>query len=50
MISGARRIDVTTPIPERRMRTEDQVRFLASCPLTRGLALTEDQLESLSRV
>ncbi|MFD2351430.1 amidohydrolase family protein [Nonomuraea ferruginea] len=50
VIKGGRRIDLTTPIPERRMRSTDQVRFLASCPLTRGLALTEDQLEKLARV
>ncbi len=50
VIKDGVRIDVTTPIPERRMRTEDQVRFLASCPLTRGLALTAAQLEKLARV
>ncbi|MFG1949076.1 amidohydrolase family protein [Nonomuraea sp. NPDC048826] len=50
VIKGGRRIDITTPIPERRMRSTDQVRFLASCPLTRGLALTEEQLEKLARV
>jgi imidazolonepropionase-like amidohydrolase len=50
VIKGGRRIDVTTPIPERRMRSTDQVRMLASCPLTRSLALTEQQLESLSHV
>lgn len=50
VIKGGERIDVTTPIPERRMRAVDQVRFLASCPLTRGLALTEDQLERMAHV
>ncbi len=50
VIKGGERIDVTTPIPERTMRAVDQVRFLASCPLTRGLALTEDQLERMAHV
>jgi imidazolonepropionase-like amidohydrolase len=50
VIKDGNRIDLTTPIPERRMRSTDQVRFLASCPLTRGLALTEEQLEKLSHV
>ncbi len=50
VIKGGTRIDITTPIPERKMRATDQVRFLASCPLTRGLALTEDQIEMLSHV
>ena len=40
----------TTPIPEHRPRASDQVRFLAACPLTRSLALTEEQLERLSHV
>jgi len=50
VFSDGRRIDLTTPIPARTMRSSDQVRMLASCPLTRGLALTEDQLERLARV
>ncbi|WP_019873880.1 metal-dependent hydrolase family protein [Sporichthya polymorpha] len=50
VIKEGRRIDLTTPIPERKMRSSDQVRMLASCPLTRGLALTEEQLEKLARV
>ncbi|NWJ72628.1 amidohydrolase family protein [Pseudonocardia sp. ICBG1122] len=50
VIKNGRRIDLTTPIPERTMRSSDQVRMLASCPLTRGLALTEDDLERLARV
>jgi imidazolonepropionase-like amidohydrolase len=50
VFKGGERIDIVTPIPERRMRSSDQVRFLASCPLTRGLALTEEQLEKLARV
>ena len=44
------RVDLTTPIPEHRPRTSDQVRFLAACPLTRSLAFTEEQLERMSRV
>ncbi|MGQ0844134.1 MAG: amidohydrolase family protein [Sporichthyaceae bacterium] len=50
VFKGGERIDLITPIPERKMRSSDQVRMLASCPLTRGLALTEDQLEKLARV
>ncbi|GLZ51614.1 amidohydrolase family protein [Actinomycetospora sp. NBRC 106378] len=50
VIKDGRRVDITTPIPERRQRASDQVRFLAACPLTRSLALTEDDLERLSHV
>jgi imidazolonepropionase-like amidohydrolase len=50
VLKAGRRIDLTTPIPEHRQRTSDQVRFLASCPLTRSLAFTEEQLERLSHV
>ncbi|MCD2187903.1 metal-dependent hydrolase family protein [Actinomycetospora soli] len=50
VIKDGRRIDITTPIPERTQRASDQVRFLAACPLTRSLALTEDDLERLSHV
>lgn len=50
VIKDGKRIDITTPIPEQRLRTSDQVRFLASCPLTRSLAFTEEQLEKLSHV
>ncbi|MBW0115057.1 metal-dependent hydrolase family protein [Pseudonocardia abyssalis] len=50
VIKGGKRIDITTPIPEQKLRTSDQVRFLASCPLTRSLAFTEEQLEKLSHV
>ncbi|HEY9390325.1 MAG TPA: amidohydrolase family protein [Mycobacteriales bacterium] len=50
VISRGRRVDLTTPIPERRVNPGEQVRFLASCPLTRSLALTESDLERLSRV
>jgi imidazolonepropionase-like amidohydrolase len=50
VISRGQRIDLVTPIPERKINATEQVRFLASCPLTRSLALTEDDLERLSRV
>ncbi|GAA3237181.1 amidohydrolase family protein [Pseudonocardia petroleophila] len=50
VIKDGKRIDITTPIPEQKLRTSDQVRFLASCPLTRSLAFTEEQLEKLSHV
>ncbi|MBW0089406.1 amidohydrolase family protein [Pseudonocardia sp. KRD-184] len=50
VIKGGKRIDITTPIPEQKLRSSDQVRFLASCPLTRSLAFTEEQLEKLSHV
>jgi hypothetical protein len=50
VIKDGKRTDLLTPIPERKMRSTDQVRFLASCPLTRGLALTEEQIEKLSHV
>ena len=50
VISRGRRVDLLTPIPERKVTASEQVRFLASCPLTRSLALTEDDLERLSHV
>lgn len=50
VISRGKRVDLVTPIPERKVSSGEQVRFLASCPLTRSLALTEDQLERMSRV
>jgi len=50
VIKEGKRTDLVTPIPERKLRATDQVRFLASCPLTRGLALTEEQIEQLSHV
>lgn len=50
VIKDGKRVDLTTPIPERKPRPSDQVRFLAACPLTRSLALTEEQLERLSHV
>lgn len=50
VISRGKRIDLVTPIPERKVSPTEQVRFLASCPLTRSLALTEADLEKLSHV
>ncbi|HEY0777512.1 MAG TPA: amidohydrolase family protein [Gemmatirosa sp.] len=50
VLKAGTRIDLATPIPEQRARTSDQVRFLASCPLTRSLAFTEEQLERFSHV
>jgi imidazolonepropionase-like amidohydrolase len=50
VISRGRRIDLVTPIPDRKVSATEQVRFLASCPLTRSLALTEADLERLSHV
>ena len=50
VIARGRRVDLTTPIPPRKISSTEQVRFLASCPLTRSLALTEDDLEKLSHV
>ena len=50
VVARGKRIDLVTPIPERTVSASEQVRFLASCPLTRSLALTEDDLEKLSHV
>ena len=50
VVKAGKRIDLTTPIPEHKQRTSDQVRFLAACPLTRSLAFTEEQLERMSHV
>lgn len=50
VIARGRRVDLATPIPPRKVSSTEQVRFLASCPLTRSLALTEDDLEKLSHV
>ena len=50
VIKDGKRTDLVTPIPERKQRTSDQVRFLAACPLTRSMAFTEEQLERLSHV
>jgi imidazolonepropionase-like amidohydrolase len=48
VISRGRRIDLAAPIPERKVRASEQVRFLAACPLTQALALSEDDLVALS--
>lgn len=48
VISRGVRVDTESPLAERRVRPSEQVRFLASCPLTQQLALTEDDLEKLS--
>ncbi len=50
VISRGRRVDLVTPIPERKVSSTEQVRFLASCPLTQGLALSATDLERLSHV
>lgn len=50
VIARGQRIDLVTPIPERTVSSSEQVRFLASCPLTRTLALSEADLEKLSHV
>lgn len=48
VISRGKRVDTERPLAERRIHPSEQVRFLASCPLTQQLALTEDDLEKLS--
>jgi imidazolonepropionase-like amidohydrolase len=48
VISRGRRIDLTTPIPERKVNPGEQVRFLASCPLTQSLAFSDDQLARMA--
>jgi imidazolonepropionase-like amidohydrolase len=50
VIKDGERIDLITPIPERKINPTEQVRFLASCPLTRQLALTERDLALLAKV
>lgn len=50
VVKDGRRIDLSAPIPEQKPRSSDQVRFLAACPLTRSLALTEEQIERMSHV
>jgi cytosine/adenosine deaminase-related metal-dependent hydrolase len=50
VISRGKRIDLATPLPERKVSATEQVRFLASCPLTQGLALTDTDLERLAHV
>lgn len=50
VIAHGRRIDLVTPIPERKIHSGEQVRFLAACPLTQSLAFTDAQLQALSQV
>ena len=50
VIARGRRIDLVTPIPERKVNPGEQVRFLAACPLTQSLAFTDAQLQALSQV
>lgn len=50
VISRGKRVDTERPLVERKVHPSEQVRFLASCPLTQQLALTEDDLEKLSHV
>ncbi len=50
VISRGKRVDTERPLPERTIYPREQVRFLAACPLTRQLALTDAELEDLSRV
>ena len=55
VVSRGAEVDRTSPIPERRIRPGEQVRFLAACPLTRqfalgsGDALDDAEMEELSR-
>lgn len=50
VISRGVRVDTESPLAEHKIAPSQQVRFLASCPLTQQLALTEDDMEELSRV
>lgn len=50
VISRGKRVDTERPLAERKIHPSEQVRFLASCPLTQQLAMTEDDLEKLSHV
>jgi imidazolonepropionase-like amidohydrolase len=50
VIARGRRTDLVTPLPERKIYSGEQVRFLAACPLTQSLAFTDDQLRVLSQV
>ncbi len=44
VIKAGRRIDITTPIPDRGPRPGEKVAFLATCPLTRSFALEDTNL------
>ncbi len=50
VISRGKRVDTERPLPERKIYPQEQVRFLAACPLTQSLALSDADLEELSRV
>ena len=49
-ISRGEVVDTTTPLPERKIYPGEQVRFLAACPLTQVLALSDEDMAELSRV
>jgi cytosine/adenosine deaminase-related metal-dependent hydrolase len=50
VISRGELVDRETPLPERRIHPSEQVRFLAACPLTQQLALSEADIVELSQV
>jgi imidazolonepropionase-like amidohydrolase len=49
VISRGVEIDRSRPIVQRKIHPSEQVRFLASCPLTRQFALSDADMEALSR-
>ena len=50
VVSRGEVVDTTTPLPERKIYPGEQVRFLAACPLTQVLALSDEDMAELSRV
>ena len=44
VIKDGRRIDLSTPLPERSFRSGEKVAFLAACPLTRSFAFEDTEL------
>jgi imidazolonepropionase-like amidohydrolase len=50
VISRGRPVDLERPMAERKIYPSEQVRFLAACPLTQALALSDEDLEKLSHV
>jgi imidazolonepropionase-like amidohydrolase len=48
VICRGQRVDTERELPERKVTPGEQVRFLASCPLTQALALSDEELEELS--
>jgi imidazolonepropionase-like amidohydrolase len=50
VVSRGEPINLERPIPERKVYPGERVRFLAACPLTQSLALSDEDLEKLSRV